>query len=661
MTETGSKKRVWLVQQGVWVMSLESMPLASGYIKAVALADERIRRECDIDIRNFDGGQTLTGLAQALFGQGDLPDVLAFSVLGWNFRTFGSLAETYKQIKPDGLVVFGGTHVANQADRTFKMFPDVDIIVNGEGELTFRDVLLNHLDGIAANEMHDVEGISFIDGGGKLITTAERERIEDLDVIPSPFINGIVRLEDENGKFPYDVALLETNRGCPYKCAFCYWGGAVGQRVRAFSRERLRQELEIFAQHKVHTIVLCDANFGMLPIDYEFVEDMIEVRNKYGYPKALETSWAKNKSQMFYKIVRMMKDAGLHSSFTLALQTLNEEALTLMHRRNMKVNAWEELAQWLNHEGMECYAELIWGAPGETVESFMEGYDKLSQYVTRVAAYPLLLLPNTEYSEDKEKFGLVTVRGDRDDFEYVLAHKTMTPQDNQLIHRFLFWSRLTAENPVFRNMWTGLRFLGGVTQSQALRSMVEWFSTTEEPTAAPLQALLSRSFTDPDALGPATEMVYGRTAIKELFRLWWEQEMRPRISEDVLPILDEVFRYDMLTLPAYLSNNEEPTETYAHPGLPVADVGSGEEFYVRQNVTLKCDVPALIQALKRDEPYEHTLGEITTSLYYKLGVEGFVGSTNHEEIVYFMGRLERQVIKGDAEIPAAMVRHGRSW
>lgn len=653
MPETATKKQIWLVQQGVWVMALESMPLASGYLKATAMEDERIRRETDIEIRNFDGGANLTELAQRLLCDGRIPDILAFSVLGWNYRTFGELATTFKQINPDGWVVFGGTHVAKQAERAFRMFPAIDVVVNGEGELTFRDIVRHYLDGGSARELHKVEGVSFIDDHGDLVTTPDRPRIEDLDIIPSPFLTGAISLRDENGRFPYDVALLETNRGCPYKCAFCYWGGAVGQRVRAFSRERLRRELEIFAQHKVHTIVLCDANFGMLPIDYEFVEDMIRVRDTYGFPKALETSWAKNKSKMFYKIVRMMKDAGLHSSFTLALQTLNDDALTLMQRRNMKVNAWEELAEWLNQEGMECYAELIWGAPGETVESFMEGYDKLAQYATRVAAYPLLLLPNTEYSENKEKFGLVTVRGNKDDFEYVLSHNTMSPQDNQLMHRFLFWSRLTAENPVLRNIWTALRLLGGVSQSKAILSMVEWFSSTEEPSARPLQELLARSFTDPDALGPATEFVYGHIDAKRLFELWWTAEMRPRLPADVLPVLDEVFRYDLLTLPAYASSGEKPTEEFAHPYLPVVEI-DGEDFYVREGVRLSIDVPALVRALKRGESYDHALGTFTTSMYYKVGAEGFVGSTNHEEILYYMGRLEREV-RGDA-IPAAMIR-----
>ncbi|MFI6346461.1 KedN5 family methylcobalamin-dependent radical SAM C-methyltransferase [Streptomyces sp. NPDC050560] len=640
--EKTPKKKVLLIQQGVWAMSLESMPLASAYIKATALDDQRIRDQLDIEIRNFDGGATLVNIAQELFGKGDVPDVIAFSVLGWNFRTFGCLAETFKQLNPDGWVVFGGTHVAHQAARTLRMYPEVDVVVNGEGELTFREVLNAYLDGTSRHELDHIQGISFTDGGDKLVTTEERPRIEDLDVIPSPFLTGAISLTDENGEFPYDVALLETNRGCPYKCAFCFWGGAVGQRVRAFSRERLRQELELFARHKVHTIVLCDANFGMLPIDREFVEDMIEVRDKYGFPRALETSWAKNKSKLFYDIVRMMKEAGLHSSFTLALQTLDESALSLMNRRNMKVNSWEELAEWLNKEGMECYAELIWGAPGETVESFMNGYDRLAKYVTRVATYPMLLLPNTEYSENKEKYGLLTVRGDQDDFEYLLKHQTMTPQDNELIHRFLFFSRLTAENPVFRSLWTALRVLGGVTQSQAIRSMIDWFGATQDPEAEPIQDLLARSFTNVDALGPATEFVYGRVAAKRLFQEWWQESMRPRVPEEHRALLDEVFRYDIQTLPAYVSGGEEASELFPHPGLPVVTV-AGERFHVRAGMTFRCDVPALVQSLKRDEPYDHALVEFTTSLYYKVGVDGFVGSTNHEEIIYFMGRLEREM------------------
>ena len=113
------RKRVTLVQQGVWAMPLESMPLAMGYLKAAVDADEELRGECETTIVNLRGGTSVGTTMSAVFG-GSVPDVLAISVFGWNFREALLLSETFKQLNPGGLAVLGGTHVANQADRVFR-------------------------------------------------------------------------------------------------------------------------------------------------------------------------------------------------------------------------------------------------------------------------------------------------------------------------------------------------------------------------------------------------------------------------------------------------------------------------------------------------------------------------------------------------------------
>ncbi|HET8847086.1 MAG TPA: hypothetical protein VFN35_36830, partial [Ktedonobacteraceae bacterium] len=82
-------------------MPKESMPLAIGYLKATALKNEAIRENIQLDIFNFDGGDGQIAMANELFGQ-DIPDIMAFSVLGWNYRMFGALAETFKQLNPKG-------------------------------------------------------------------------------------------------------------------------------------------------------------------------------------------------------------------------------------------------------------------------------------------------------------------------------------------------------------------------------------------------------------------------------------------------------------------------------------------------------------------------------------------------------------------------------
>jgi radical SAM superfamily enzyme YgiQ (UPF0313 family) len=635
--------QVELVQQGIWAMSLESMPLAAGYLKATALQDERIAAAVDIRIRNFDGSRTLFDMANTLLANG-APDVLAFSVLGWNYREFAALAEVFKQVNPHGWVIFGGNHVSQQAARVFRIHPYVDVVVNGEGEFIFRDLLHARLDGGSARSLHDIDGISFQDESGQVVTTKDRPRIENLDEIASPFLTGAIPLTGKDGRFAYDVALLETNRGCPYKCSFCYWGGAVGQRMRAFSRERLRREVELFAQHKVHTLVLCDSNFGMMSADLEFVEDVIEVRAEYGYPRSIETSWAKNKSAVFYKIVRTMKEAGLHSSFTLALQTLDDDTLDLMNRRNMKVNDWESLAEWMGKEGLDCYAELIWGAPGETIETFMKGYDRLANYVSRVAVYPMLILPNTTYHTDRERFGLVTVRGNTDDFEYLLSHDTMSPRDNQYMHRFIFVSRLIAENPVLRYVWGPLRTLGGITQTELIRSLMDFFEKDPHPSTEPFRTGMVNSFTDSDVLAPVLDLLYGNDEAKDMLRRWWSECVLPLVPENIRSIVDTAFEYDLLTLPAYTMPGRDPSPRYANETLPEVEI-DGDGYYVWRDVWKSFDVPALTLALRRGEPYEDLLTETVCSVYYKVGANHFLPSTNHEEIIYYMGRLERQLTR----------------
>jgi radical SAM C-methyltransferase len=637
MRTANKRHRVWLVQQGVWDAPMESMPLAAGYLKATAMADRRISESMEIAIFNYRGGLTVSAMANDMFRNG-APDVLAFSVLGWNFRAFGVLAATFKQINPGGVVIFGGTHVANQSERTFSMFPEVDIVVNGEGELAFVDLLHAYLDGRSARELEQVHGISFTDATGRVATTPARERLENLDVIPSPFLTGAIPMLDENGVFRYDVAIMETNRGCPYRCSFCYWGGAVGQRVRAFSRQRLRAELEFMAQHKVHTIVLCDANFGMLPIDAEFVEDLLAVREHYGYPRALETSWAKNKSKVFYKIVQDMKNAGLRSSFTLSLQTLSNDALSRMNRRNMKINDWLDLIEWLEGEGLECYAEIIWGAPGETVESFLAGYDRLSEHVSRIAMYPLLLLPNTEYLENRDQYGFITVKGDTDDFDYVLAHDTMTFEENQAMRRFVFWARVINENLVLRHIWTPIRIAGGLTQSSVLRNFADWIDTQSDADSAPLREVAERATAEFGAVGPALVFLYCDQNAETVLNRWWRESIRVLLPERVRDCLDAVFAYDLLTRPV---SAEPGTDAAAEFELVEVD---GEPYFRAAPIKLQYDVPTLVAKLKAGEPYDMAPTPIETRIYYKVGFAAFAATTNHEQTAYFIGRMEHEVI-----------------
>ena len=98
------------------------MPLALGYLKAYAQKDEAIKKTVDFRIFNYRGAdQPIRMVPEVLIAEP--PDILACSVFGWNFRNFGQLATTFRQIKPAGWTIFGGTHVAMQAKRVFACIP----------------------------------------------------------------------------------------------------------------------------------------------------------------------------------------------------------------------------------------------------------------------------------------------------------------------------------------------------------------------------------------------------------------------------------------------------------------------------------------------------------------------------------------------------------
>ena len=612
------------MQMSAWDSAKQSMPLAAGYLKAAVLADPELSQAFDITICNFGAGHSVAQMAQTLFTSA-VPDILGFSVLGWNFRPFCAVAETYKQINPGGWVIFGGNHVANQAVRVLRHAAEVDVVVNGEGEMTFANLLRRYLAKHSYHELTDVPGISFKIDDARLVNTKPQSRIVNLNSIPSPFLSGAIAMRDAGGGFPYDVALMETSRGCPYSCAFCYWGGAVNQKVRTFDRERLAEELALISYYRIPNVVLCDANFGMLDSDLHFVEDAIRLKAKHGFPKTIDASWAKNKSKRFYEIVRMMKASGLRSSFTLALQTLNPSALEHMNRTNMKINAWEDLARWLGENGYDCYAELIWGSPGETYESFLEGYDRLASHTSRIAVYPLQLLPNTAYAHERAQHGFVTVRGGDDDFEYVIAHRSASLDDNVRMQRFLFWARVMAEHMFFRYTWTVLRILAGITQSAVLFRMADWFDLQSDPAATPLKSS-GVGLTTASVVSRAVKYLHSEPRAQALVDRWWEEDMVPLLPDDMRELLSEVYAYDKSTRPIFdAPESQLPPDTVEIEGVK----------YYRRALNTSFDVADYVRGLTRDNTYRPRKLRYPVDHYFRCGFSEQIDS--HELATHHCG------------------------
>lgn len=630
-----SKINVALVHQGIWDMAKLSMPLALGYLKAYALGDGEIRNAVDFRIFNYRGAdQPILMVPEVLLERP--PDILACSVFGWNFRNFGQLATTFRQIKPDGWTIFGGTHVASQAERVFRLYPDVDVVVNGEGEITFANLLRAYLAGRSQHDLGDIRGVSFRRETGEIVTTNAEPRIMDLDTIPSPFLTGALPLFDEEGEFLYDAVTMETNRGCPYKCAFCYWGGSIGQKIRAFSGQRMRQELELFGQMRIQNICLADANFGMLPADQEFLEAFLETRSRHHFPRMLTTSWAKNKGKRFYDIVRTMRQAGLHADFTLAIQTLDPEALRTSRRQNMALNEFENLCEWLHNEGLGSYAEMIWGLPGETYESFLSGYDRMARFVPRIATYSNLLLPNTAYDKERAEHKFVTIRGQDYDFEYILAHVTMTLDDNRRMHAFMFWARIIAEFMFLRYLWIPLRERCHWSQSRILLDLNAWIETQEnDPAAVALLSCREEVVSNLDAsrTGRPIRLLYQHPAVPSLLERWWNESILPHAKPELRPFLRELFRYESIMRPVH-------EDTAIAEGLEVESIDD-TPYFVRRGVTFNFDVALAISPGADTKTPPQPSRQPPIDYLYQVGFSQHID--NHEIIVQYRAKTRDEI------------------
>jgi putative methyltransferase len=361
----------------------------------------------------FEAPVCLTDESAALMAQAVAPDVVGFSVYVWNHERSHRLARAIKEKSPRSLIVFGGPHVPNDPSDYLERHPWVDLCVHGEGEMPFSGILSEFLR--EAPRWDDVGGISFRRDGGQHFTRPGG-RMASLD-LPSPFIAGFfdefITRQRARG---LDVsACLETNRGCPYSCAFCDWGMAINTKLRQYPMSRVLAELEWIATQRIPMLYLNDANFGLLPRDLDIMRHIIDLKRRTGYPQQLVVlGFAKNNKDRAFEINRLIQQNGLDhvGNVNFSLQATNQETLDAIFRQNIPLDNYRVLAERYQAEKYELVPDLIFPLPGETLASFKAGYADLASWphVKFLRVYPCSILPNAPMAKPayREKWGLRT-------------------------------------------------------------------------------------------------------------------------------------------------------------------------------------------------------------------------------------------------------------
>jgi hypothetical protein len=395
-------------------------PLVSGYLEAYASTDPVVSKEFRFDKYTTSIKTPLETIAEVLLAKDS--DVFAFSTYVWNVGLVRKLLVRLRQARPDVHIVLGGPQVMHHGLRYLDPADERMVVCNGEGEVTFTEYLRELTAPVP--DLTTVAGLTMF-RDGQLVTTPERPRIKDLETIPSPFLSGLI--SDE-----YSVSIIETNRGCPYHCGFCFWGAATNDRVYRFDEERVRDELTWMARNGTLFLYIADANWGMLARDVEFSEHIASLAREYRLPNVVYFSSAKNKPHAVTKITGIFQDAGLVASQPVSMQTLEPTSLKIIARDNIKLDAFGSVQDDLRDRGLSSFIELIWPLPGETLETFKHGIGTLCERDAHtIISYSHLLLNNTPIYHNREKLGLVTrpAGGEVAEAQIVIGTEQVTPDE----------------------------------------------------------------------------------------------------------------------------------------------------------------------------------------------------------------------------------------
>lgn len=226
-----------------WFVMGEYLPPPTGLLALAAYVEREIPNlevsvlDCQAERRNWSDIEK--------YIESTAPHIVASSGFTCNAYVCARTAEIAKTVDSNIYTVVGGSHFSFTADESLSVFPEIDFIIRGEGEITLVELIKTLNKGLLPDR---VQGISYRHNN-KIVHTPSRPLIEHLDSLPFPAYH----LVEDNLKYYHFTMMagkntryliLEGARGCEHQCSFCtqwrHWGGLW----RTKSAKRIADEIE---------------------------------------------------------------------------------------------------------------------------------------------------------------------------------------------------------------------------------------------------------------------------------------------------------------------------------------------------------------------------------------------------------------------------------
>ena len=362
-------------------------------------------------------------------------DIVLFSSYVWNYTIVDGLCKFIKEKTPSVITVVGGPHIGtNETLLMVERYQLYDYICQPTkpGETFIEDLINEWFDN---NGLPQTENISWAIGSVKGI--AHDIGQEDYSVYEDhiEYLTETLTYSRTHNLEPFVV--LETTRGCPYKCVFCEWGGGIGTKI--FKKEIASVKRDIIALKAAgfRDAYLTDANFGAFEDrDIEIfgfawsnnlnLTDISTVKSKsLDRRKRLIDKWfdivgpIKNRDRTLERVDNNMWDATENMSVvpTVSIQSISDEAMRVADRVDLTTLDKLELSRYISKKcavyGYPIPAlELILAMPGSTIQDFYAEMEVIWNFKAWGSyRHDYMFLPDSKLNsqEYKDKYQIETV------------------------------------------------------------------------------------------------------------------------------------------------------------------------------------------------------------------------------------------------------------
>jgi radical SAM superfamily enzyme YgiQ (UPF0313 family) len=326
------------------------------------------------------------------------PDVIGATSVTLNFGVAASIMKTAREGFPSAITAMGGPHVSFDYENTLNRYPEIDLIVVGEGEQTIAELVPVIQD---RDAWRGINGLAFRENG-KVVATPPREWVKDLDSLPPP-ARHLLQMSRYLA-LGFAVSII-TSRGCPNRCIFCQGRRMVGHKLRSRDAKQVVDEIESLLASGFERVNFSDDFFTS---NVKRVKEICaEIRSRqmsFGW-----TAFARADS-VNIELLTIMREAGCDTIF-YGIESGNQEMLDRINKR-VTLDRIRKAVADSKAVGMTVFGSFIVGLPGETKETLMESH-RFAQELDVIYGYHFLApFPGTEVKENIHQYDLEILSDD---------------------------------------------------------------------------------------------------------------------------------------------------------------------------------------------------------------------------------------------------------